>query len=149
MITQNKLKQIRLDLPDDIHVLLEKTLNPLAPVRELAGDNISRKINIHLDSRTNDQIKGFAREHSTNKNEIIKAILETYLKSLRERKILESKHISELRSVANQYIQVINESEDFSHRISLTKSTLISTIVTVLVAAEYGNFEKFVSSLKL
>lgn len=124
------MKQIRLSLPDELHVMLEKILNPLAPSRVLV-DEIKR-INVHLDDATSEKLTELARQKGTNKNEVIIAILKAFNARVKQLKGISNSDIESLKNNATALIKTINDNNEFSHKVKLTKATLLAAILCTL-----------------
>lgn len=124
------MKQIRLSLPDELHGMLEKILNPLAPSRVLV-DEIKR-INVHIDDATSEKLTELARQKGTNKNEVIIAILKSFNARVRQLKGISNSDIESLKNNATAVIKTINDNNEFSHKVKLTKATLLAAILCTL-----------------
>jgi hypothetical protein len=124
------MKQIRLSLPDELHSMLEKILNPLAPSRVLV-DKIKR-INVHIDDSTSEKLTELARQKGTNKNEVIIAILKSFNARVRQLKGISNSDIESLKNNATAVIKTINDNNEFEHKVKLTKATLLAAILCTL-----------------
>ena len=128
------MKELRLKLPDELHIMVEKILNPLAPTRVLVSG--CKRINIHISDTTSEKLSELSKQNKTNKNEVVIALLESFNSRMKQFKGINNKDIESLKNNALNVIKSINDNNEFKHKVKLTKATLVAAIVGTISESE-------------